>query len=170
MPLACVLDLDETLGYFDGRVFQVRPRLQLFLNFLRFCKARTYVWSLGTDEYLKRMVNGYLPDVQKFVYKIYGRSECEKSLRLYGVYKSSVHIRDECEEHLIVMCVDDKVQENMDEGYDLRISIPPYSEVDPNDVCFVDAIDEILNFLMIHKIHIDYDSQIKTSFDDEYDQ
>lgn len=169
MPLACVLDMDETLGFSDKNQFRVRPHLDTLIRFLRLCKIRTYIWSLGRDDYVKKVVNTYMPKMKNFAFKIYGRKECEVANRLHGWNKASKHIRDECSEHLILIGVDDRVEENMDNGYDLKIAIVPYDSVNPNDTALVSVIDEIMLFLMRNDIKIDYYSNIKTAFKDEDD-
>lgn len=167
MPLACVLDMDETLGFFDKKQFRVRPHLDTFIRFLRLCKIRTYIWSLGRDDYVKKVINTYMPNVKKFAFKIYGRKECQVANNLYGWNKASKHIRDECTEPLILIAVDDRVEENMDNGYDLKINITPYESVNPNDTALVSVINEIMLFLMRNDIKIDYNSDIKIAFQDD---
>lgn len=169
MPLACVLDMDETLGFFDKKQFRVRPHLDKLVRFLRFCKIRTYIWSLGRDDYVKNMVNMYMPEMKDYAFKIYGRKECETAYRLHGWNKASKHIRDECTEPLILIGVDDRVEENMDDGYDLKISISPYDSVNPNDTALTNVSDEITWFLMRNDIKIDYYTNIKTAFKDDYE-
>lgn len=170
MPIACVLDMDETLGFFDKLQFRVRPGLDALIRFLAFCRIRTYVWSKGRDDYVKKVVNGAMPEIKKYAYKIYGRKECQTALKLYGYDKASKHIRDECEQDLILIGVDDRIEENMDEGYDLKIAIKPYNEVNPEDRGLADVIDEIIAFLLRNHIKIDYYSQVKTAFQDTQDE
>lgn len=167
MPLACVLDMDETLGFSDGNQFRVRPYLDMLIRFLRFCKVRTYIWSFGRDDYVKRMVNTYMPKMKTYAFKIYGRKECETAYRLHGWHKASKHIREECTEPLILIGVDDRAEENMDNGYDLKITVPPYDTVNQKDVALVDIIHEIILFLSRNDIKIDYYSNIKTAFQDD---
>lgn len=169
MPLACVLDMDETLGFSDKNQFRVRPHLDTLIRFLRLCKVRTYIWSLGRDDYVKKVVNTYMPKMKNFAFKIYGRKECEAANRLYGWNKASKHIRNESTEPLVLIGVDDRAEQNMDNGYDLKITIVPYDSVNPNDTALVSVIDEIMLFLMRNDIKIDYYSNIKTAFKDDDD-
>ncbi|GFT75891.1 FCP1 homology domain-containing protein [Nephila pilipes] len=97
----CVLDMDETLGFSAGETFHVRPKFQCLINFLKVVEADIILWSLGSDDYVRRV--------------------------------ASTHIRDMYQEPIFLMAVDDKVSENMDEQYDLRIYIPPYTKVNSCD-------------------------------------
>ena len=169
MPLACVLDMDETLGFFDKYHFHVRPHLSVLIHFLRFCKIRTYIWSLGKDEYVTRMINIYMPEMKDFAFKIFARKESDKAFRLYGWKKPSQHIRDECDEDLILIGIDDLIEANMDDGYDLKLPVTPYNEVNTHDISFLKIMDEIMVFLLRNDIKIDYYSNFKTAFKDEYE-
>ena len=113
------------------------------------------------------MINIYMPEVKDYVYKIFARKESEKALNLYGWRKPSQHIRDECEETLILIGIDDQSERNMDDGYDFKLGISPYDEVNPKDISFLKIIDEIMVYLLRNSIKIDYNSDFKTAFTDE---
>lgn len=125
---------------------------------------------MGRDDYVKKIVNGFMPEVKRYAYKIYGRKECLSSHKLHGYYKASKHIREECDQDLILIGVDDRIEENMDEGYDLKIAIKPYNEVNAEDQGFLEVIDEIVQFLLRNNIKIDYYSHVKTAFHDPQDE
>lgn len=130
----CVLDMDETLGFYDSNTFHVRPKFKAFINFLKLIHADIILWSMGSDSYVHRIVNGFLPDLRDHLFKLFGRSECEYSTTYYQFPKASAHIRDLYPSlSIFLIGIDDKVTENMDEQYDLRIYIKPYTKVNSCD-------------------------------------
>lgn len=149
VPIVCVLDLDETLGFYDGKVFHVRPKFNTFLLFLKYIKAKIILWSLGSDDYVRRVIQGYLPELadnNKMVYKRFARSESYFSNYHYQKYKSSKHIRHLFKPYTIfLIAVDDKVGTNMDDEYDLRVHVKPYLKVNSCDKELSRAIETILN-------------------------
>lgn len=148
--IVCVLDLDETLGYFDKNVFHVRPKVDFLVDFLRFSQIDFILWSLGSDSYVTRVVNGYLPEVAQYAYKMFGRSECSTSCELYNYKKCSEHIRIMYERDILLIGVDDKAMENMDNGYDMRIAVKPYEETDNQDRELFKVVEEITKFGLTH--------------------
>lgn len=142
-----VLDMDETLGRFDRNVFHRRPKLETFINFLRLMKCDIILWSLGKDEYVKRVVSGFLPEIRAYAYKIFAYKECIKSETRYGYYKASEHIRIMYDCDIYLIGVDDKVSENMDSRYDLRIQVKPYSSPNTKDVALGEVIEKLVDAL-----------------------
>lgn len=133
MKYVCVLDMDETLGFYEGRIFHVRPKIQTLIHFLQLIEADIILWSLGSDSYVTKVVNAFLPELAQIAYKIFARSECHYAQKFYTYRKASAHIRDMYTYPIFLMAVDDKISDNMDEQYDLRIFIPPYSKVNSAD-------------------------------------
>ncbi|KAG8156213.1 hypothetical protein JTE90_011123 [Oedothorax gibbosus] len=142
----CVLDLDETCGFYDGKVFHVRPLFKTFIHFLRLIRADIILWSLGTDEYVLRVINGFLPELQAHAVKIFARSEADYSKLYYQYYKASTHVRDlYASQPIVLIAVDDNVSTNMDEqGYDLRIYIKPYAKVNSCDKELLKTMEAIV--------------------------
>lgn len=141
----CVLDMDETLGFYGGNSFHVRPKFQTLIHFLKLIQADIILWSLGSDSYVKKVINGFLPELAKEAHKIFARSECQYSKGFYHYMKSSAHIRDMYSSPVFLIAVDDKVSDNMDEQYDLRIYIPPYSKVNSSDKELLIVVEKMIN-------------------------
>lgn len=142
----CVLDMDETLGFYAGTTFHVRPHFKTLIRFLKLIKADIILWSLGTNDYVGRVVNGFLPELVQHAYKLFARSESEYARMYYQVPKASAHIRDMYESQTIfLMAVDDKVAENMDEQYDLRIHVKPYTKVNSCDKELLKVVETMIN-------------------------
>ncbi|GFY66921.1 FCP1 homology domain-containing protein [Trichonephila inaurata madagascariensis] len=146
MSFVCVLDMDETLGYFDGSTFQIRPKLMFLLQFLYMKEIKIVLWSMGEDEYVMRICNGFLQKISLYADVIFGRKECKVSERKYGFCKASEHIRTLYTEPIILIAVDDKVNQNMDDMYDLRIYVKPYKKVDSNDLELTNVVEKITSF------------------------
>ncbi|GIY73874.1 FCP1 homology domain-containing protein [Caerostris extrusa] len=146
--IVCVLDMDETLGTYDRQTFHVRPKIQTLINLLRYIKSDIILWSLGRDEYVQRIVSGSLPDICKYAKKIFGHTQCHRAYERYNYYKASEHIRIMYDCDIFLMGVDDKVSQNMDSQYDLRIQIQPYKQPNSNDKAILEVCETIINSLM----------------------
>lgn len=131
--IVVVLDMDETLGIFQNGYFHVRPNVDFMLKMLTCMNVDIILWSLGDDDYVHQVVNGYLPLIKKFAHKIFARTEGRESLQLYGYSKSGYHIRDMYEEDIVLLGVDDQVFTNMDTAYDFKFPIKPYKKPDKTD-------------------------------------
>ncbi|GFQ71474.1 FCP1 homology domain-containing protein [Trichonephila clavata] len=83
---------------------------------------------MESGDYVHRVVNGFLPELIQHLFKLFARSDCNYSKTYYQYTKASAHIRDMYSEPIFLIAVDDKVSENMDEQYDLRIYVPPYTK------------------------------------------
>lgn len=151
MKYVCVLDMDETLGFYEGNKFHVRPKLQTLINFLQLIEADIILWSLGSDSYVTKVVNGFLPELAQSAFKIFARSECQYAQHFYTYRKASAHIRDMYSTPVFLMAVDDKVSENMDEQYDLRIFIPPYSKINSADKELLVVVEKMINGIVALK-------------------
>lgn len=145
--IACVLDLDETLGRFNGETFLLRPKLEFLLRYLRTSRIDIILWSLGGDEYVKWVVNTFLNDIKQHAYKIFANTECSRSERRFEFSKASDVIRAMYGEELFLIGVDDKASQNMDSHYDLRISPKPYTKHDPTDRELVNVVETIVEAL-----------------------
>ncbi|KAG8173840.1 hypothetical protein JTE90_016329 [Oedothorax gibbosus] len=142
----CVLDMDETLGFYEGTTFHVRPQYHTLIQFLQLINADIILWSLGADNYVQRVVNGFLPELAKHAVKIFARSESEFSKTYYQYAKASEHIRDYyLPTSVFLMAVDDRVNDNMDNQYDLRISVKPYTKVNSCDKELLKVIQVLIN-------------------------
>lgn len=140
-----VLDMDETLGFYEGTTFHVRPNYKTLIDFLHLIRADIILWSLGTNDYVKRMVNGFLPELAKRAYKIFARSEAEYGRKYYNVSKASIHIRDIYRfESIFLIAIDDHVAENMDDQYDLRIRVRPYTKVNSCDKEMMQVVETLI--------------------------
>ena len=131
--IVVVLDMDETLGVFQNDYFHVRPHVDFMIQMLKCMNVDIILWSLGDDDYVHQIVNGYLPSIKNFAYKIFARSEGVESLRLYGYSKSGHHIRDMYEEDIFLLGVDDQAFTNMDAAYDFTFPIKPFKKPDKTD-------------------------------------
>lgn len=151
MTFVCVLDMDETLGFFDNNIFHVRPNLNFLLQFLYLNNIKIILWSLGDDSYVERICNGFLPKIAKHADIIFARKECYVSDQKYNYYKASAHIRNLYREQIILIGVDDKVRQNMDDMYDLRIYVKPYQQINNNDIELVKVIETITSFWIENK-------------------
>lgn len=142
----CVLDMDETLGFYEGNAFHVRPQFKTLINFLRLIRADVILWSLGTNSYVQRVVNGFLPEIAQHAYKLFARSESDYAHMYYKYSKASAHIRDLYQpESIFLIAVDDKVSENMDDQYDLRVHVKPYAKVNSCDKELLKVVETIIN-------------------------
>lgn len=144
----CVLDMDETLGFSSGDTFHVRPKFHTLLNLLRLIRADIILWSMGTDDYVRRTVNGFLPELSTHAYKLFARTECYYSQSYYQYKKASSHIRNMYQQSIFLIAVDDMVNENMDDQYDLRIHVQPYDKVNSCDKELVFVCEKIVNGIM----------------------
>jgi hypothetical protein len=140
--------MDETLGVFHKDVFHKRPKINVLINLLRLLNVDIVLWSLGEDSYVRRVVNGFLPEIAEAAYKIFARKEARVSQNLYGYAKSSEHVRIMYEEPIFLMAVDDKVSENMDSQYDVRIYIKPYKRPNPSDRAITKVCEEIVESMV----------------------
>lgn len=125
--------MDETLGVTMNGAFHVRPNVDFMIEMLRCMDVDIILWSLGEDSYVKRVVNGSLPLVATYAYKIFARKEGKRAHELYGYSKAGNHIREMYEEDIFLLGVDDQVSTNMDSAYDVRIHAQPYNKPDPSD-------------------------------------
>ncbi|GFR22791.1 FCP1 homology domain-containing protein [Trichonephila clavata] len=144
--------MDETLGFSTGETFHVRPKFQTLINFSKLIQADIILWSLGSDNYVHRVVNGFLPELVQHLFKLFARSECNYSKTYYQYTKASAHIRDLYVEPIFLIAVDDKVSENMDEQYDLRIYVPPYTKVNSCDKELLQVCEKIVMPMKHHGI------------------
>lgn len=145
----CVLDMDETLGYYDGTTFHVRPHYKTLIDFLHLVRADIILWSLGTNDYVKRIVNGFLPELAKQAYKIFARSEAEYGQFHYNISKASKHIRHlYAPQSIFLIAIDDHVAENMDDQYDLRIRVHPYTKVNSCDKELLQVVETLIKGIM----------------------
>lgn len=126
MKLVCVLDMDETLGVFHNGIFHVRPKVDVLLQLLRLLHVDIILWSLGEDQYVQKIVNGFLPEIARHAFKIFARKESYVAKEKYKMYKAGEHIRVLYDHPIYLMGVDDCVTQNMDMAYDVRIYVPPY--------------------------------------------
>lgn len=161
--IVVVLDMDETLGVYQNDVFHPRPKLDFMIKMLRAMNIEIILWSLGDDDYVRRVVNGFLPSIYSFAYKIFARNEAKISMNLYGYSKASERIREMYDEPIFLIGVDDKVTENMDRGYDVRIYVTPYNKPESKDralfeVCekIVEGVSSIKDFTPTRCLTIDY--------------
>lgn len=144
MIVVVVLDMDETLGVYQNNVFHPRPKLDIMIKMLRAMDIEIILWSLGDDDYVKRVVNGFLPSIYSFAHKIFARNEAKISMNLYGYSKASERIREMYEEPIFLIGVDDKVTENMDPSYDVRIHVTPYKKPENKDRVLLDVCEKII--------------------------
>lgn len=149
--IVCVLDMDETLGWFDEKRFHVRPKCYTLINFLRILKCDIILWSLGSNEYVERVTESTLTDIYEHAFKIYGRSKCKWAYETYHYYKFSKVIRDLYKQPVFLIGVDDKVSQNMDPGYDLRINVSPYTKTNSHDKELLDVVEKMTNALVERK-------------------
>ena len=149
--IVVVLDMDETLGVYHNNVFHTRPKVDFMIKMLRAMDIEIILWSLGEDDYVRRVVNGFLPSIYSFAYKIFARSEAKISMKLYGFYKASERIREMYDEPIFLIGVDDKVSNNMDPAYDIRIHVPPYNKPENKDRCLLDVCEKIVEDVSLIK-------------------
>lgn len=148
MKIVCILDLDETLGFFDDYTFHVRPNVNFLINFLRVANIDIVLWSLGSDHYVKSILNGFLPDICKYATKVFARTVCIKSNDTCGIPKCSDFIRKIYNEEIILIGVDDRVNEVMDNRYDFRILVQNYNSQNLQDKELISVIEKITHFLV----------------------
>lgn len=148
----CVIDMDETLGKMMRDKFEIRPHVDSLVNFLRLCHFDIILWSLGTDEYVHRIVNGHLLSIKRFAKKIFARNECNHSKQKYGYEKASDHVRVMYDrEDVYLVGIDDKAHENMDSGYDMRINVSQYNKINSKDKALMDVIEKLVTALVKFK-------------------
>lgn len=163
MRVVVVLDMDETLGVFQNDVFHVRPHVNFMLEMLLCMDVDIVLWSLGEDDYVRFVVNGYLPLVKAHAYKLFARTEAKVASRLYGASKSGYHIRTLYEEDIFLLGVDDQAKTNMDTAYDLPLAIPPYRKPDPNDRAILGMCEKLVRG--IRSIQLEQNKVSKTKYD-----
>ncbi len=142
--IVCVLDMDETLGYYDGQQFVLRPKLDFFMKFLKMCHIDVVLWSMGDDDYVKAVVNSSLSSVADYAVKIFGHKECKRSYKLYDFHKASEHVRIMYPQEIFLIGVDDRASTNMDPSYDVRIAIKPYKKFNPSDRELMSVVEKIV--------------------------
>lgn len=146
----CVLDMDYTLGYFDGNTFNVRPNVEFLIDFLRVTQADIVLWSLGRDDYVEQVIASTLHGILTHAKIVFGRTEGHHSVRKYGYQKCSEHIRTMYVSDILLIGVDDKAAENMDDRYDLRIHVKPYKTTDLKDVELIKVVKTLVSFYLEH--------------------
>lgn len=146
MEIICVLDLDETLGYYEEGVgFHKRPFADLLLNFFKFSNIKFMLWSLGDDSYVKLVINSFVLNIKNLAFRIWARTQCEKSKFLYNVVKCSEHVRKSLpNKKVFLIGIDDRVNEMMDNKYDLRILVEPYKQHNPKDIELITVMEKII--------------------------
>lgn len=149
--IVVVLDMDETLGVYQNNIFHARPKVDFMIKMLRAMNIDIILWSLGDDDYVRRVVNGFLSTVSLFAYKIFARKEAKVSMDLYGFSKASQHIREMYEESIFLIGVDDKASENMDRDYDVRIHVHPYKNPENKDRYLMDVCEKIVQNVSLIK-------------------
>lgn len=149
--IVVVLDMDETLGVFQNDIFHVRPNVDFMIKMLRCMDIDIVLWSLGDDPYVQRVVNGFLPTIKAYAYKIFARSEAKVAYQLYGYSKAGTHIRQMYDEDIFLVGVDDQVSTNMDSSYDLRIYAKPYKQPDKTDRILVHICEDIVKYISLVK-------------------
>lgn len=148
MEIVCVLDLDETLGYYeDGVGFHQRPFADLLFHFLKFSNIKFILWSYGDDSYVKLVVNSFVVDLKNMAHKVWGRTQCKVSKDRYDVVKCSEHVRKTFKNKIFLIGVDDRVNEMMDEKYNLRIRVEPYLTQNTTDLELVKVIEKIVKYI-----------------------
>lgn len=148
MEIVCVLDLDETLGYYeDGIGFHKRPFADFFFQFLKFSKIKFFLWSYGDDEYVKLVMNSFICDIKDLAFKVWGKTQCELSKRKYNVVKCSEFVRKSLPHKVFLIGIDDRANEMMDTSYDLRLLIEPYQTQNTKDIELVKCIEKILKYI-----------------------
>lgn len=146
MKIVCVLDLDETLGFYDkySSKFLVRPYAETLIRVLHYSSVDIILWSYGADKYVKNIINYDLPIIKKYAYKIFARTQCTYSKTMCDTLKCSKIIRSLYKDQdIYLIAVDDNVNTVMDSNYNLRINIEPYNTIDKNDKHLADAIEKI---------------------------
>lgn len=147
MEIVCVLDLDETLGFYEeGKCFHKRPFLDVLFNFFKFSNIKCILWSYGDDAYVKLVMNSYIPDLKEVAYKVFGKSQCKMSKDRYDVLKCSEHIRKMFKNNIFLIGVDDRINEMMDNKYDLRICVEPYRSINKHDYDIIKVINSIYTY------------------------
>lgn len=149
--IVVVLDMDETLGFFQNDIFHVRPNVDFMIKMLRCMDIDIVLWSLGDDPYVQRVVNGFLPGITAYAYKIFARSEAKIAYQLYGYSKAGTHIRQMYIEDIFLVGVDDQVSTNMDSTYDVRIYAKPYKQPDKTDRILIHICEEIVKNISLVK-------------------
>lgn len=149
MEIVCVLDLDETLGFYeDGVGFHKRPYADFLMHFLKFSGVKFMLWSYGDDAYVKLVINSFVLNLREFAFRVWGRTQCEKSKRLYSVVKCSEHIRKSLKnKNVFLIGIDDRVNEMMDNRYNLRIFVEPYKSQNSKDIELVAVMEKIVTHL-----------------------
>lgn len=151
MIIVVVLDMDETLGVYQDDVFHIRPKVDFMIKMLRNMNIDIILWSLGDDDYVRRVVNGFLPSIDMYAYKIFAREEAKNSKRLYKYYKASKHIRDLYNSPIYLIGVDDKVTINMDDGYDSKVYVRPYKQPEKKDRFLMEVCEKIVEDISLLK-------------------
>lgn len=154
MKTVCVIDLDETLGHFTGgHEFLVRPYAHLLLDFLAVVEIDLILWSYGSDQYVEHVINTCFdifvhPDIRT---RIFGRTVCETSKRRYGFTKHSQVIRKLYLDDIHLMGLDDRININMDTGYDFRVQVEPYDGKNKQDKELFETMCKIIAHLKEHR-------------------
>lgn len=152
MKLVCVLDMDETLGVFKNDIFHVRPKIDVLINLLLLLNVDIILWSLGDDDYVKRVVNGFLPKIALYAYKLFARKESGASMTNYNYAKAGEHIRIMFENPIFLIGIDDQAKHNMNSTYDLTIYISPYNKINGNDREILKVCETLIQNLAKFKI------------------
>ena len=148
MEIICVLDLDETLGFYEeGIGFHKRPFSDFMFEFLQFSSIKFILWSYGDDAYVKLVMNSFITDLRNMAYKVFGKSQCKLSKYRYDVIKCSEHIRKLFKDDIFLIGIDDRVNEMMDNKYDLRINVEPYTCQNKKDIELVIVIQKIITYI-----------------------
>lgn len=145
--IVVVLDMDETLGVFEGDHFHVRPNVNFIIQMLHLMKVDIILWSLGDDDYVKKIVNGFLPLIASYAYKIFARAESKVAYELYGYSKAGEHIREMYEDEIYLIGIDDQVATNMNSAYDFKIYVRPYRKPDKKDRTLLYICEKLVNRL-----------------------
>lgn len=143
--IVVVLDMDETLGVFEKDHFHVRPNVDFIIRMLHLMDVDIVLWSLGDDDYVKRIVNSFLPLIASYAYKIFARAESKVARELYGYPKAGEHIRELYDEEIYLIGVDDQVTANMNSAYDFRVYVRPYKKPDKKDKTLMYICEKLVN-------------------------
>lgn len=149
--IVVVVDMDETLGVFEKDHFHVRPNADFIIQMLHLMEVDIILWSLGDDDYVRKIVNGFLPLIASYAYKIFARSESKVSYELYGYPKAGEHIREMYEEEIYLIGVDDQVTANMNSAYDFKLYVRPYKKPDKKDRTLIHISEKLVNRISLIK-------------------
>jgi NLI interacting factor-like phosphatase len=149
MTIYFVVDVDETLGHLNKKDrFLLRPISKTFLSILSIIgNSKLIIWSLGDKEYIEDILSEHFPKITPTY--LLTREHAFESMKLYKKFKHTSYLKEfiEYDPEDLFIGIDDKCEQNMDNGYAYKFDILPFKN-DQSDFYLFDCLAMIAKIIL----------------------